>query len=419
MPHRKKIVYLVESLQRGGVQQGVLLQAPRLNPAKYSVEVWVLRTGQKHWALGDPFRDAGIRLMPFDVQHLSDRAGIAALARALHREGVDLLNTQSFYANIAGRIAARMARCPLVVANYHSTYAHRWQPKFVAHETALRDSTDAFICISNVVRDYIRPVFDMPEDRTHVIYNGLDLDRFTIADPIEKLRDRCDLPFGVPLVAMVGRLTKVKDIPNFIHAAPLVLRSIPEARFVLVGDGEDRAVIESQIASAGLDDRFILMGSRDDVPEIMHAIDCLAMPSLTEGVPRSLLEAFASKTPVVATSVGGMTEILRDGENSWVVPTSNPERLAESIVDVLQSPDKVRRRTERARKEVEIYGLDPWIKSLESVFDRLLDSRFGGTEIRRTRCSTRVTWPIAWSTDAIGSASEESHEAFALERPSA
>lgn len=369
MNKKSNIVYLVDSLKRGGVQQGVLLQVARLDKAKYNVEVWSLRSGGLNWELADAFEEHGIPIALAPVKHYSDRRGIIDLARKLIEHKVDLLNTKSFYPNIVGRIAAYLADTPIVIANYHSTYKHRWTKKYIAYEKTLRWMTDRFVCVSKAARDHLQPLLRLPKEKISIVYNCVDLERYDIDESKEVLRAKIGLPNDCRIVAMIGRLNRVKQIPLLFDAIETIKNEIPDALFLIVGDGEEREALDALVGRKKLRDAVRFLGSRSDVPEILKAVDCLVMPSIVEGFPRVLLEAFASGTPVVATPAGGIPELLVHEKNGLLIPFSDPVSLAKAVVRTLSSPEETQERSRQALEDVREFSLEKWVAQTEELFD--------------------------------------------------
>jgi glycosyltransferase involved in cell wall biosynthesis len=171
--------------------------------------------------------------------------------------------------------------------------------------------------------------------QSHVVYYGIDLDRFSSARPA--------LGLDGPVVGDVARLVPQKGLDVLIRAAPLVLQRHPGTHFVLAGEGPERAALERQIAAAGLEDRFVLTGQRTDIPELLASFDVFVLPSRFEGLCYAVIEAQAAGLPVVATPVGGVPENVIDGETGILCQVDDPESLAAGIVALLDSPEERRR----------------------------------------------------------------------------
>jgi glycosyltransferase involved in cell wall biosynthesis len=150
------------------------------------------------------------------------------------------------------------------------------------------------------------------------------------------------------IVGNVARLAEQKGQRTLLEAVPFVLERHPESRFAIAGEGELRRELESLAAPLG--DRAVLLGARDDVPDLLASFAVFAFPSLYEGLCLAVIEAQAAGVPVVATPVGGIRETVVDGETGWLVPPRDPRALADRIVWVLDHPDEARRIAEEGRR---------------------------------------------------------------------
>lgn len=180
--------------------------------------------------------------------------------------------------------------------------------------------------------------------RTHVVYYGIDLDRFADAQP--------GFAKEGPLIGCVSRLVPQKGLHLLIEAAPNVLSRHPDARFVLVGEGELRGELEGRARAAGLGGRFIFTGQREDVPELVSSFDVFALPSFFEGLCYAVIEAQAAGVPVVATPVGGIPENVVPGETGVLVPTGDAVALGAAISDLLDDPEEAGRLAREAQRRV-------------------------------------------------------------------
>jgi glycosyltransferase involved in cell wall biosynthesis len=171
--------------------------------------------------------------------------------------------------------------------------------------------------------------------RTHVVYYGIDLDRFSNARPA--------FEFEGGVVGEVARLVPQKGLDVLIRAAPLVLERHADTHFVVAGEGPARLDLEQQITEAGLEDRFVLTGHRTDVPELLASFDVFVLPSRFEGLCYAVIEAQAAGLPVVATPVGGVRENVIEGETGILCAVDDPQSLAAGIIALLDRPDEARR----------------------------------------------------------------------------
>ena len=172
------------------------------------------------------------------------------------------------------------------------------------------------------------------------------------------------------VVGNIARLAEQKGHRFLLEAAPAVLKRHPDVRFVIVGDGELRPELEGR--SGVLGDRVALLGSRDDVPDLLASFDVFAFPSLYEGLGLAVIEAQAAGVPVVATQVGGIRENVVDGETGFLVPVGDADALAERICFCLDHPEEARRVGEKARRRVrERYSEQRMVAETLALYDRI------------------------------------------------
>jgi glycosyltransferase involved in cell wall biosynthesis len=233
---------------------------------------------------------------------------------------------------------------------------------------------DCFIAISEAVRE--RLVTDgIPRARTAVVHDGVDVERIVALEPAN-VHAMLFLPTHAPIVGNVGALVAQKDQHHLIDAAAIVVRTVPDVRFVIVGDGELRQSLEEQIHRKHLERHVFLAGFRTDVLEMIKGFDLFALSSLHEGMASSLLDAMAASRAAVATAVGGVPEAMADGETGFLVPPRDPEAMAARIVQLLQD-DALRARMGEAglRRARERFTLDHMVDGTLAVYEKLLQGR--------------------------------------------
>src|SRR5262249_41852201 len=198
---------------------------------------------------------------------------------------------------------------------------------------------DRVVCVSEGQAAKVRRA-GAPAGRVVVIRNAIRAERFDDPDPV--YRERLLGLFPAPprrIVGAAGRLSPEKGFGMLIDAARRVIREDPAAGFVLFGDGALRGALARQVEAAGLAGRFVLAGFRADLDHYVPWLDVMALPSYTEGLPNVVLEACAAGVPVVATAVGGVPEVIADGENGHLVPPGDAKALAGRILAVLGAAD--------------------------------------------------------------------------------
>jgi glycosyltransferase involved in cell wall biosynthesis len=208
-------------------------------------------------------------------------------------------------------------------------------------------STDRWVtrhvCVSEAVAKFSIEQGGLPADKVVVIPNGVDGERFQTATAADL--SQFGIPPGTPVVLSVGRLDPQKAPLDLLAALRMLAKRRDDFHALFVGDGPLLGELQSAIAASALNGRVHLLGRRDDVPELMQAASCLALPSLWEGMPNVVLEAMAAGLPVVATEVEGSTELLRPGGESGdfglLVPPNSPEGMSAALDRVLNTSEEV------------------------------------------------------------------------------
>lgn len=262
------------------------------------------------------------------VHPFRDAAGFIELVRLLRFSRPHIIHINSSKAGVVGRLAAAVCRVPIRIFTVHG-WAFTWyRPRFLYlwPDRFARRFTTTTICVAEIAREVGVAARACDADRTVVIPNGVELPS----------REGVGAAPGrdVPLVVSVGRLTAPKDFRTLIAA---LARVDVAFRAKIVGDGHDRAELESMIVGSGLTGRVELLGVRDDVPELLRAADVFVLATTSEAMPISILEAMAAGLPVVASAVGGVPELVVDGSTGSLVSPGDPECLGRALETLLTS----------------------------------------------------------------------------------
>jgi glycosyltransferase involved in cell wall biosynthesis len=342
---RPKVLLLITLAELGGAQAYVASLLPALTP---SFDVVVAAHGQG--PLREAASRAGVRFVPLrhvrrPVSPWRDAAGLVELIRLFRRERPDILHASSSKAGILGRLAAAAAHVPVRIFTVHgwafSAYpglvstVYRWADRVVS------PLTTQTICVSENERATGIRAGTCCAERTVVIRNAVDVS----AAPRSRHNG------AVPRLIAVGRLKAPKDFLTFVRALDGLAPGSFEA--LIVGDGPERPVVEEEVRRLGLRDRVRLVGAREDVPALLAGSDVFVLSSASEGLPMCVLEAMAAELPVVASAVGGVAELVVEGETGLLVPPGDPDRLGAALAGLLADADLRRRlgASGRARAE--------------------------------------------------------------------
>lgn len=367
-----RVIHLLYSLGVGGMEMGVhkLLMGLDRNVVDSSVCSLTPREQvQTQWPTDARVHTLGRRAG-------NDPALVPKLYRLFRRERPDVVHTHAWGTLIEGMVAARAARVPVLVHGEHGTLETRGRNIWIQRLAWSR--VDRVLAVSDALADRMAATIDFPVSRITVIRNGVDLERFG-----RHSRDAARRAIGVTptafVVGTVGRLVPVKDQRQLIAAAHLLVqRGIP-LTVIIVGDGELRSELLDQIDRLGLQEHVRLLGSRDDVPELMAAFDVFALPSQSEGLSNTVLEAMASGLPVVATRVGGNPELVQSGTTGLLVPPGDERELAEAVSALYLDADCRRRMAMAARHRAQSAF------SVSGMYERYTDLYCAAVESHRLR----------------------------------
>lgn len=275
-----------------------------------------------------------------------------------------------------GRLAAWRAGVPVVLSALHSTGL----PDHVERPNRLLARwTDGFIAVAESHGHYLAEAEGCPADKVFVVPNGVNVERFAPQPANEELRRELGLSAGQPVAIIVAALRPEKNHALFLKAAAEVRESMPEARFLIVGDGPCRSELESLAASLKLEDRVQFLGVRSDVAKLLSLSNVAVLTSKMEANPVSLLEAMATATPVIATRVGSIPETVIDGHCGFLVPPNDVEALARRIEVLFSDRDLAESIGQQAREHVVAnWSLDRMVQGYEDLITRIYRQKRGG-----------------------------------------
>ena len=298
----------------------------------------------------------------------------------MRRERPHIVHTHTAKAGAVGRLAARLAGVPIVVHTYHGHVLDKYfsplkTRAFLSIERRLAKHTARLIAVTPAVRDALVAKGIGRVDQYSVIRLGLDLQPFLEAQRFRgELRRELQINDGVPLVGIVGRLVPIKAHDLFLQAAKRVGKD-STAIFVIVGDGDLRAALETEARRLGLEGRVRFLGWRGDLARIYSDLDVVALSSRNEGSPVALLEAMAAGRAVVSTAVGGVPDVVEHGQTGLLVPPDDPGALADAISELLDDADRRRGFGEAARASVyPAYSMQRLINDIDALYQQLVVS---------------------------------------------
>ena len=354
-----RVCHVSMCLQTGGLERLLVDFARFHDHKKYELQFLALAGD------GQPADD--IRAAGCAVQVLNDSLSIrklrslAQLVQHLKKQHVQIVHTHNTYAQFYGTLAAKLAGVPIVINTQHGggcgdSWKARWQFKLANRWT------QRVVGVSHDAARLCQQQDRGSQNKITTIWNGINLDRFTYHGP--KLK---------PMAISVARLSATKDFPTLLRAVPLVLPHVPDFRLRIVGDGPERAKLETLIDELNLRPHVELLGERHDVPALLAESGFFVSSSLNEGISLTLLEAMAVGLPVVTTAVGGNPEVVLDGHTGRLAPAGDPAALARAIVDLCAERDLWSAMGMLGRHRVEQnFEIRQMIRSYETLYEELL-----------------------------------------------
>ena len=360
---RRGVLYLLETGGPGGAERMLLDLAENLGPGWEPV-VGVMKAGwlQSQAAL------AGIPCAMVRGNGLGDLDVLERLLETVETHEIDVIHAHEFYMSTIGALVSVVTGIPLVVTVHgKSYYPDKLRRRVACRMVAAGAAT--VVAVSQDLRSFFCRTTGTSLDRVRVIYNGIDL-----RDSRHRLRnvellDSVGIPRQAQIVGTVGSLYPVKGHLDLIRAARTIVMQRPTTHVVILGRGTLYDALTAEAEALGIRDRIHLLGYRQDVKEWLGAMDVFTMPSLSEGLPLSLLEAMAAGLPPVVTEVGGMPEVVRDRETGFIVPPRNVESLANRISLLLGNPALATRMGVAARDRiVDRFTLDQMVAAYRDVY---------------------------------------------------
>ncbi|MBW1943654.1 MAG: glycosyltransferase family 4 protein [Deltaproteobacteria bacterium] len=333
----------------------------------------------------DLVQDSGMEVRIFRnlVQPLSPYRDLRAamdLFLFLRKNPYHVVHTHNSKAGFVGRLAAAMARVPVIVHTVHGFAFHDQEPRwrqvlFLNLERLASHWCQKMIFISQPLLDWGLKEHIVPREKTVKIYSGIQLEHFHPVDGDEKnrIREKWKLRPEEAVIGIVSKLWEGKGHATLIEAVKELTKDIKDVRLVIVGEGYLQDELVKQVARLGLGDRVLFTGFQMDVSEIIATFDVAVLPSFFEGMGRVILEAMAMAKPVVASRVGGIPDLVEDGRNGFLVQPGDVKALAAAIKRLLTDKELAGEMGSRGRKMVdEKFNSDIMVRSIEEVYRHLL-----------------------------------------------
>jgi glycosyltransferase involved in cell wall biosynthesis len=389
MPTRIRVVQIIKNFSiesgGGGIERFGISLAQALNPIRFEASVCGL------WNTGTSFERERIRQIAVNGvnafttaawnethPYQAFRQAFLGLRTWMTQHPVDILHCHSEFADMAV-LPFGLIRKPAILRTVHN---REWEKRPLRR-----------LLLTNVLYPLIfqremgvsmgivealdrRPLARLLRRQALCIHNAVDLERFRNVkiDAVTK-RAELGLPVDVPVIGTIGRLTRQKGYSFLIDAAARVLADLPEARFVIIGDGEDGSVLRSQAARLGIADRVLFTGPRADVEDLLAVFTLFVSSSLWEGLPTVIMESMAAGIPVVATDIPGTRELAANDAIGWMVPVGNEQALGSAILAALRDPTRQQGCIDHAHRMVQSFTIESVAAEYAALYEAIADKQ--------------------------------------------
>jgi glycosyltransferase involved in cell wall biosynthesis len=289
------------------------------------------------------------------------------MARRMRSDGAEVVHTHNWIIHHYGAAAAALARVRAVVNSQHGLGTATISLRQMRLFRSVLPLTGAVVFVAEEPRRIFREATGLPAAKTHVVLNGIRLERFT-SHPASPGAQRPRIRFGT-----VGRIVPIKDHATLLRAFALVLKRLPQCDLRIVGYGVLQQQTEELARELGLGSHFRILPPDSDIPSFLSDLDLFVLSSQSEGLPVCILEAMAAGLPIVSTRVGGVPEVAREGQAAWYCPPGNAGMLAESMYNAARSADLTARSSRARQIAGRDFSIHATFAAYEKIFRDLLD----------------------------------------------
>lgn len=361
------IAFIIDTIESptAGTEKQLLLLIKELDRGLFNPVLCVLR--KSSW-LEKEFGLCPVHCL--DIDSFKDPKAYLNIWRFsgfLKRNKIGILQTHFRDSNIAGVLAARLSGTPVVISTRRNQgYWHtKGELKILKF---LNRWTDLFLANSESTKVWTQDAEGIPPEKIDVIHNGMDLEPFRSSQVYRKaVREELGIKDTDPVAGIVANLRPVKGIDVFLKAAGIVKASVPEARFLVIGDGLERDRLKFLSGGLGLDGSVIFLGKRQDIPRLLGALDAGVLTSHSESFSNSVVEYLAAGLPVVCTDVGGCREAVEDGVNGFVVKPGEPALIADGLLKVFKCNSDAMS-AECRKKAQRLFSISRMMKKHEEIY---------------------------------------------------
>lgn len=361
------VLHLSSTSGPGGAEMIVKRLASSLDLIRFRSIVCLFRAG---W-LYDASHSAELPTSIIQINGAFDIRWARAFASLVRNERVEVIHTHEFTANVYGSLMGKMMGIPVVATVHGKNYFAEQVKRRVAYRYVSRAAR--MVAVSEDLKQFIVQQVGVAENRVGVVYNGVTVAESPSVDQLSAIRADLHLAGYDHVIGAVGSLYPVKGHIHLIKALPEILRACPKTILLVIGQGELEQALKAEVVKRNLDAHVRFLGFRSDVPALLWLFDVFVLPSLSEGLSMALLEAMAAGRPVVATKVGGNSELVLDGDTGFLIDSQSPEAISDKVVQVLRNKAQATGMGDRGRRRVvDKFSFRAMVDRYQSYYDQAI-----------------------------------------------
>jgi N-acetyl-alpha-D-glucosaminyl L-malate synthase BshA len=369
MNQKRRILQLNNTSSIGGAEQVILNLAEFINSDRFTPYVGVFREGE----FVSELRKRNIKFLWLkESTQVYDYKFLKNLIQVIKQNRIDLIHSHTWGMDFYAYWTSKILKIPMITTVHNRYYIfEKWSRRlsykvFISHIKKI-------VSVSQDIKNLLTEILKLSPQKIELIYNGIDTHKFGNKEDLEDTRKELKLSRDELILGNVGNLREVKDHYTLILAFKEVFSLFPQSKLLIIGDGELKPDLLNLCSELGLEKKVLFLGHREDVPSLLNLMDVFVLSSRLEGCSISILEAMASGKPVIATKVGGNPELILEGKTGFLVPSAEPEKLAEKIIILLKDEELRKKMGEEGEKRVkENFSLEMMIKNYEELYSSIL-----------------------------------------------
>ncbi len=372
-----KVMHVMQNLEIGGLENGVVNLVNRIDRNEFDVSICCLRG----FGCLKERVSSGVKIININEKTGFQLSTVFKIASLCRREAIDVIHTHGWAGGyFSGVIGAKLSFVPVILNGEHGTMYFERPLRALAQKLLAR-IVDGIVPVCGDLKKNVISNFKINGRKVFPVINGVDTEKFR---PDSGLKRSCRKELGIGshefVIGSVGRLVPVKDYSTLIRAVPAVIGKVAKARLLLVGDGVMRRELEALAVSLGVRERVIFAGAQKNIPGLLNVMDIFVLPSVSEGLSNTILEAMSTGVPVVATNVGGNTEIVLNNETGVLTPVGDGARLSEEIVLMSQENRRVAMGIKARNRIIECFSIQRMVSDYEKLYQTLYAKKIIGSE---------------------------------------